>query len=148
VPTAQTPGLDEPSGAPVASDDEPGAPPIIQVGASIPVVDGPAALGSVAVLQYRTEDSPSGGTSLFVEVRYRAEQEFPVRPDAWIAASLQGDPVVGQPSTIDPGLGADALEAGESATGWLEFELDDDGTDLFLDYLDPDGGTLFIVALF
>jgi hypothetical protein len=102
----------------------------------------------VAVLQYRTEDSPSGGTSLFVEVRYRAEQEFPVRPDAWIAASLQGDPVVGQPSTIDPGLGADALEAGESATGWLEFELDDDGTDLFLDYLDPDGGTLFIVALF
>ena len=52
VPSAQTPGFDEPSGAPVASDDEPGAPPIIQVGASIPVVAGPASLGSVAVLQY------------------------------------------------------------------------------------------------
>lgn len=148
VPSPHVPGLDEPSGAPVASDDEPGAPPIIQVGASIPVVEGPAALGSVTVVQYRTEATPGGGTSLFVEVRYRAEQDFLVRPDAWIAASLQGDPVVGQPSTIDPGLSADTLDAGESVTGWLEFELGDDGTDLFLDYLDLEGGTLFIVALF
>ena len=81
-------------------------------------------------------------------MRYGAEQAFHIRPDAWIAASLQGDPVVGQPSTIDPGLSADTLAAGESVTGWLEFELDDDGTDLFLDYLDPEGGTVFIVALF
>jgi uncharacterized membrane protein len=148
VPSVQTPGSDESSSAPVASDDEPGDPPIIQVGASIPVVEGPAALGSVTVVQYRTEAAPGGGTSLFVEVRYRAEQDFPVRPDAWIAASLQGDPVVGQSSTIDQGLSADTLEAGETVTGWLEFELGDDGTDLFLDYLDPEGGTLFIVALF
>jgi hypothetical protein len=85
---------------------------------------------------------------LFVEVRYRAEQAFLVRPDAWIAASLEGDPVGGQSSTVEAGLYPDSLTAGESVTGWLEFELADEGTDLFLDYLDPAGETLFIVALF
>src|SRR5215207_9689675 len=98
-----------------------GDPPIIQVGASIPVVEGPAALGSVTVLHHRTEEAAAGGTRLFVEVRYRAEQAFTVRPDAWVAVPLDGEGSVGRPASIDPALAPDTLEAGETVIGWLEF---------------------------
>ena len=140
------------SAAPSEESDAPelsaGDPPIIQVGASIPIVDGPAALGSVTVLQHRIEDAGADGVRLFVEVRYRAEQSFEVRPDAWLAVPLEGEPASGQPATTDPVLESTTLEAGESVTGWMEFEVTGDGSDLFLDYSDADGSTVFIVALF
>lgn len=139
----------EPSRNPPATSVPAGDPPIIQVGATIPVVDGPAALGSVTVLQHRTEGAAAGGTRLFVEVRYVAQQVFEVRPDAWGVVPLEGEPTAGQPASVDPPLEAATLEAGESITGWLEFAVPAAGsTDLFLDYHDAAGSTLFIVALF
>jgi uncharacterized membrane protein len=125
-----------------------GDPPIIQVGASIPVVEGPEALGSVTVTQHRTDDAAAGGKRLFVEVRYRAEQAFDVRPDAWVAVPIDGEAAQGQPSTVEPGLEPIVLETGQTVTGWLEFELPAGSTDLFLDYQNPAGSTVFIVALF
>lgn len=134
---------------PTATSVPAGDPPIIQVGATIPVVDGPAAFGSVTVLQHRTEEAAGGGGRLFVEVGYDAAQTFEVRPDAWEVVPLDGDPAAGQPSRVDPPLEAATLEAGQSITGWLEFEVAADGsTDLFLAYHDAGGSTLFIVALF
>jgi uncharacterized membrane protein len=124
-----------------------GDPPIIQVGATFPLVVGPAALGSVTVLQHRIDEA-GGGRRLLVELRYRAEQEFDVRPGAWVIVPLEGDGVVGQPASIDPPLQPVTLEAGDTATGWLEFEIGTDDSDLFLDYQDVDGTTRFIVALF
>jgi len=131
----------------MASQIANGAAPIIQVGASIPVVDGPAALGSVTVLQHRTAKAPGGGTHLFVEVRYRAAQSFAVRPEAWMAVPLTGEAGSPQPASIAPPLESRVLEAGQTATGWLEFALAVGAADVFLDYHDPDGSILFIVAL-
>lgn len=83
-----------------------------------------------------------------MEVHYRAEQAFDVRPEAWVAVPLDGDAVVGRPATIAPALAAGTLQTGGMATGWLEFELPATNSDLFLDYQDPGGATVFIVALF
>jgi len=123
-----------------------GDPPIIQVGASIPVVDGPAALGSVTVVEHRTEASGKA-IRLLVEVRYRATQAFEVRPDAWLAVPLDGDAVQGRPASLDPALKPLVLGPGESVTGWLDFDLRAESSDLFLNYLNTDGATVFIVAL-
>lgn len=148
TPPPSTPASPEASTDPGVTEVPNGDPPIIQVGASIPVVDGPAALGSITVLQHRTETAATGGTRLLVEVRYRAEQAFAVRPEAWVAAPLDGDEATAQPASVEPALRAATLFPGEIITGWLEFELPADAADLFLDYEDPDGSTLFIVALF
>ena len=43
----------------------------------MPVVDGPAVLGTATVLQHKTEKASNGVTRLLVEVRYRAEQASP-----------------------------------------------------------------------
>jgi uncharacterized membrane protein len=138
----------EPSTEPSAPEVPNGDPPIIQIGASIPVVEGPEALGSVTVLQHRTEDVAAGRRRLFVEVRYRAARAFDVRPDAWAAVPIDGEATRPQPSTVEPGLVPTVLETGQTVTGWLEFELPAGSTDLFLDYEDPAGSTVFIVALF
>jgi uncharacterized membrane protein len=147
-----TPPPASPSGVPSGRSDEPAAPdgdpPIIQVGASIPIVDGPVALGSVTVLQHRFEDDGAGGSRLLVEVRYRASQSFDVRPEAWLAVPLDGEGAAGGLSTIEPALDTGTLEAGQSVTGWLEFEIGPGASDVFLDYVDQGGTTLFIVALF
>lgn len=135
------------SGGATSTDVPDGDPPIIQVGSSMPVVDGAAALGSVTVLQQRTEKAATG-TRLLIEVRYRAEQEFDIRPEAWVAGSIDGDLGEGQPATVEPALEATTLAAGETVSGWVEFEIPTGGSDLFLDYRDPDGSTLFSVALF
>jgi uncharacterized membrane protein len=130
-----------------ASDVPDGDPPIIQVGSSMPVVDGGAALGSVTVLQQRIEKG-SGDAHLVVEVRYRAAQAFDVRPEAWVTGSIDGDLGVGQPASVEPALQATTLADGETVTGWVEFAVPTDASDLFLDYRDPEGSTLFSVALF
>ena len=113
----------------------------------MPVVDGAASLGSVTVLQHRTE-KPATGARLLVEVRYRADQTFDIRPEAWVAGSIDGDLGEGRPANVEPALEASTLAAGETVTGWLEFAVPTDANDLFLDYRDPDGSTLFSVALF
>jgi len=122
--------------------------PIIQVGASIPVVDGPAALGSVTVLQYRIEEASSGGSRLLAEVRYRAEQAFEVDPASWVANTVDGDETLGRPATVNPALEAGTLSAGQTVSGWVEFMVAADATDQFLDFRDVGGATLFVVALF
>jgi hypothetical protein len=71
-----------------------------------------------------------------------------VRPDAWVAVPIDGEAAQGQPSTVEPGLEPIVLETGQTVTGWLEFELPAGSTDLFLDYQNPAGSTVFIVALF
>ena len=131
-----------------ASDVPDGDPPIIQVGSSMPVVDGAAALGSVTVLQHRIEKADTGGERLLVEVRYRAAQAFDLRPEAWVAGSIDGDLGEGQPASVEPALGPSTLAVGETATGWVEFTVPANANDLFLDYRDSDGSTLFTVALF
>lgn len=136
-----------PSSEPEASEVPVGDPPIIQVGSSMPVVDGAAALGSVTVLQQRIEKA-SNGTHLLVEVRYQASQAFDVRPEAWVAGSIDGDLGEGQPASVELALQARTLAAGETVTGWVEFAVPTAASDLFLDYRDPDGSTLFSVALF
>ena len=145
APASASPAPTADPGAPAAPR---GDPPIIQVGASIPIVDGPAALGAITVVQYRSEAVASGGSRLIVEVRYRAEQTFAVRPEAWFAVPLDGEPAIAQPAAVEPVLRAITLEAGQSVTGWLAFDLAPDTPDLFLDYLDPTGSTLFSVGLF
>jgi len=137
-----------PTGDPGAPAAPRGDPPIIQVGASIPIVDGPAALGAITVVQYRSEAVASGGSRLIVEVRYRSEQIFAVRPGAWFAVPLDGELAIAQPAAVEPVLRSITLEAGQSVTGWLAFNLAPDTLDLFLDYLDPTGSTLFSVGLF
>jgi uncharacterized membrane protein len=131
-----------------ATDIPDGDPPIIQVGSSMPVVDGAAALGTVTVLDHRASKDATGTARLFVEVRYRADQAFDVRPEAWVAGSIDGDLGEGQPASVDPALEASTLAAGETVTGWVEFTVPADSSDLFLDYRDADGTTLFSVALF
>jgi uncharacterized membrane protein len=138
----------QPSTVPGATEIPIGDPPIVQQGAVMPVVEGQAALGSVTVLQHRTADGTSGRTRLLVEVRYRATQSFAVRPEAWVAEPLEGEATAGRPSSVEPALRATTLAAGETLSGWLEFEFATDGSDVFLDYLDPAGSTLFIVGLF
>ena len=147
TPPPSTSPSPQASGETGASDVPDGDPPIIQVGSSMPVVDGAAALGSVTVLQHRTEKS-SGGARLLVEVRYRADQAFDIRPDAWVAGSINGDLGPGRPASVEPALDASTLAAGETVTGWVEFTVPASSSDLFLDYRDPDGLTLFSVALF
>jgi hypothetical protein len=125
-----------------------GDPPIIQVGAAFPVVDGTAALGTVTVLQHRAEAVEDGATRLLVEVRYQAAQAFLVRPDAWLAIPLEGEPGFGRPATAESGLEPTMLDAGEVVSGWLEFDVVANESEIFLDYLDEDATTLFVVALF
>jgi hypothetical protein len=124
----------------------PGEPPIIQVGASIPVVDGPAALGFVTVLTSRVEVAGSG-RNLFIQVRYVATASFDVRPDAWLATPLDGSDATPRASTVAPALAEATLEAGGTMTGWVEFKLAKGSGALFVDYVDPGGSTLFIVDL-
>lgn len=147
TPPPSAPASTAPSTDPNAPEVPDGDPPIIQVGTTMPVVEGPAALGSVTVLQQRSEEGP-GETRLLVEVRYRAAQAFEVRPDAWFASPIDGDGVAGRPSDVEPALDAATLDSGAVATGWLEFSLPAGSSDVFLDYDDPGGTTLFIVALF
>jgi hypothetical protein len=71
---------------------------------------------------------------------------FETRADSWVATPLVGDPVVGRAADTTP-LRAATLEAGEESTGWVEFELTADATDIFLYYLDASGEVAFIVAL-
>jgi uncharacterized membrane protein len=138
----------EPSASPDLPAAPDGDPPIIQEGASMPLTDGPAALGTVTVVKHRTEAAGSR-TRLLVEVRYRAEQPLDVRPDAWLAAPIGGDGVPGEPATSGTALQPATLEAGQSESGWVQFDLAaDTGEDLFLDYVDPSGSTVFSVALF
>jgi uncharacterized membrane protein len=148
TPPPSAPASAAASSAPDSSDVPIGDPPIIQVGSSMPVVDGVAALGSVTVLQHRTEKADTGGERLLVDVRYQAAQAFDIRPEAWVAGSIDGDVGEGQPATVEPSLGASTLAAGETITGWVEFTIPIGSSDLFLDYRDPDGSTLFSVALF
>jgi uncharacterized membrane protein len=137
----------EASIGPDQSDVPDGDPPIIQIGSSMPVVDGAAALGTVTVLQHRTE-TVTDGARLLIEARYRADQAFDVRPKAWVAGSVDGDLGEGRPASVEPALDASTLAAGQTVTGWVEFTIPSGSKDLFLDYRDPDGSTLFSVALF
>lgn len=144
-------GTPPPSATPAiapASEIPHGDPPIIQVGATFPIVEGLAVLGSVTVLQHRIGEAAVGGTRLFVEVRYGAVQKFDIRVDAWVIVPLEGEGAVAQPASIDPAVHPGTLEAGQTATGWLEFDIAGDASDLFVDYRDSDGSTVFIVALF
>jgi hypothetical protein len=145
--SASAPASAQASAGPAATDVPDGDPPIIQVGSSMPVVDGAAALGTVTVLQHRTETATDGAL-LLIEVRYRADQAFDVRPEAWVAGSVDGDLGEGRPASVEPALDASTLAAGETVTGWVEFTIPTGSKDLFLDYRDPDGSTLFSVALF
>jgi uncharacterized membrane protein len=138
----------EPSTAPESPDIPDGGPPIIQVGASMPVIDGAAALGSITVLAHRTEAATGGGTRLLVEVLYHAAQGFDVRPDAWFAVPLEGTESMGEPASIEPALTPATLKGGESTVGWLTFAVASNSGDLFLDYRDSGGSTVFSVALF
>jgi hypothetical protein len=152
VPDRFDPSMPVPSASPDAapSADSPsvprGDPPIVQIGASVPVVEGSTVLGYVSLVQHRTEEV-GGSRRLLTEFRYVAVTSFEVRPDAWVATPLAGDPAFGQPSGTSPALEAQTLDPGGSATGWLEFELAGDPSDVFLDYLDASGQVLFIVAL-
>jgi len=121
-------------------------PPIVQVAASVPVVEGPTVLGYVSLLQQRVEDA-GDRTRLLIEVQYFAVTSFEVRPEAWVATPLGGDPAVGQPARSSPSLEAQTLEPGGSATGWLEFDLAGDSSELFVDYHDVSGEIAFIVLL-
>jgi uncharacterized membrane protein len=147
TPPPSAPASAQASSGPAATDVPDGDPPIIQVGSSMPVVDGAAALGSVTVLQQRTEKA-SGGARLLIEVRYHADQAFDVRPEAWVAGSIDGDLAEGRPASVEPPLDPSTLAAGDAVTGWVEFTIPTGSSDLFLDYRDPDGSTLFSVALF
>lgn len=146
-PAVPTASVVPPSVPPAEGELVAGYPPIIQPGAAFPVVDGTAALGTVTVLQHRIEDQ-ADVTRLLVEVRYQAAQLFPVRPDAWVATPLEGEPALGRSAVGEGPLEPTELSAGEAVTGWLEFDLAGGASDLFLGYLDDDGTTLFIVALF
>ena len=102
----------------------------------------------MTVLQYRTDADAAGGMRLLVEVRYEAAQAFEVRPEAWSIVLLDGELVVGEAASSGSALQPATLEAGENSTGWIEFAVEPDTADLFLDFQDPFGSTLFIVALF
>jgi uncharacterized membrane protein len=149
VPDRFDPSLPVPSASaqPSASAVARGDPPIIQVGASVPVVEGRTVLGFVTVVQYRVEAADSGSSSLLVELSYAAVSPFEVRPEAWIATPLAGDPVLGMAPEILPGLESGLLQPGSTSTGWLEFDVSGGASDVFLDYLDPSGEVAFIVAL-
>jgi hypothetical protein len=43
---------------------------------------------------------------------------------------------------------AGVIRAGETRDGWLQYRLPAKGEDLFLDYRQPDGSTLFSVQLY
>jgi uncharacterized membrane protein len=137
-----------PPARPRIAEGQPGDPPIVEVGTAMPVVDGPDALGTVTVVQHRVEDDGAGASRLVVEVRYDAAQAFPIRSEAWIASPLEGDSVVAEPATREPGLPATTLLAGESLAGWIEFDIPGADSDVFLDYSDQFGQTLFLVGLF
>jgi uncharacterized membrane protein len=124
-----------------------GEPPIVQVGAAVPVVDGPDVLGYVTVIRYSAHGQGETASQLLVEVSYVAVASFDVRPEGWIATPLTGDAVVGGPATTSPALTAQTLAPGQSVAGWLEFTLAAGASDVFLDYLDPRGQVVFIAAL-
>ena len=114
----------------------------------MPVVDGSAALGTITVLDHRTEAAAGGATRLLVDVEYQAAQGIDVRPDAWFAVPVDGAEAVGRPAAIAPALEPATLAAGGATAGWLEFEIAPNAGDLFLDYRDASGATIFSVALF
>ncbi len=139
-------GTPPPTVAPAPNETTPGPkgdPPIIQVGATMPIVEGSVAVGDVTVVQFRVE-----GSTLLVEVRYRATQAFDIRPETWVAFPLDGQPSPGRSGATEPPLEAQTIEGGQTVSGWVEFDLADPGADVFLDYEGADGETLFIVGLF
>jgi uncharacterized membrane protein len=125
-----------------------GDPPIVQVGASMPIVDGPEALAWITVLDHRFVENEEGSGILAVQIRVDAEQAFEVRADTWSANVLDGGAALARPATSLEALESGILAAGASTTGWLEFDLQGDGESIFLDYLGPDGSVAFIVVLF
>jgi len=150
VPERFDPSLPVPAatqGVPVASADPPGEPPIVQVGASVPVVDGASLLGYVTVVQHRMRAAEAGSSTVEIELNYVAVSTFEVRPEAWIATPLEGDAVAASAPNALPPLDAGLLDAGGVRSGWLGFEVMGDGSDVFVDYLDPSGEVVFIVAL-
>ena len=51
-------------------------------------------------------------------------------------------------SASSPELRAGVIRAGETREGWLEYRLPAKGENLFLDYREPDGSTVFSVELY
>jgi uncharacterized membrane protein len=144
-----TPGVSgEPSG-PGASGDETA---MFSVGDTIPLVDDSGATsGEVTVRQVDPQASTAGGgIVLEVELGYRAVRPLTVDPDAWVAQSSSGDEagrVDAAGATGRPVLVGGPLEAGQTRSGWLEFELPDAPDSLSLDYR-RFGGTVFSVLVY
>jgi uncharacterized membrane protein len=144
-----TPGVSGEPPGPGASGDETA---VFSVGDTIPLVDDSGATsGEVTVRQVDPQASTAGGgIVLEVELGYRAVRPLTVDPDAWVAQSSSGDEagrVDAAGATGRPVLVGGPLEAGQTRSGWLEFELPDAPDSLSLDYR-RFGGTVFSVLVY
>ncbi len=132
---------------PVGTELPAGPAPLIQIGTTMPVVDGGAALGSVTVLEERTETDGTGRTRLLLNVVARASGSFAVSPASWTVLASDGTIVTGQGSQTHPPLTDVTLKAGQETSGWLEIETST-AQDVFVHYVGPSGIILFTLAIF
>jgi uncharacterized membrane protein len=123
---------------------------VIQVGEVQPITEGSFS-ATVSVVERRVPPSASAQGPLTVEVliRYVATTDFTIRPSAWVALTSDGDDIDPTPGTAStPELKGGVIKAGETHEGWLQYRLPARGEDLFLDYRQPDGSTVFSVELY
>jgi uncharacterized membrane protein len=147
-PGPSGPGPTQP--LPSESDLGPGPPlvTVIQVGEVQSLTEG-AFSAAVSVVERRVPPSADGPQIVEVLIRYVAGTDFTIRPSAWVALTSDGDDVDPTPGTAStPELTAGAIKAGETREGWLQYRLPARGEDLFLDYRQPDGSTVFSVELY
>ena len=147
-PSPSGPGLTQP----LPSESDLGPVPtlvtVIQLG-EVESVTEASLSAAISVVQARIPPSPEGPQTIEVLIRYVGTTEFTIRPSAWVALTSEGDDVDPTPGTVStPELVAGVIRAGETRDGWLEYRLPAKGEDLFLDYRQPDGSTVFSVQLY
>jgi hypothetical protein len=122
--------------------------PIFAVGEAIPLFDAGGTLGHVTVVSTDVQPAGSGtGVVVLVEIRYAADRPLMVDPTAWVGVRLEGEVPAHSPPAAKAALAAGELEAGQSRTGWLAFDIADAADTLLLDYR-LFGTTLFSVQLY
>jgi uncharacterized membrane protein len=144
-----TPGASGEPSTPGASGDQT---PVFSVGDAIPLVDDAGVTsGEVTIRQVEPQASTTGdGIVLEVELAYRAARPLTIDLDAWVARSSSGR----EAARVDtggtagrPALAGGPLAAGQTRSGWLDFQLPDAPDSLSLDYR-RFGGTLFTVLVY
>jgi uncharacterized membrane protein len=150
-PSGPGPSAGESTG-PLPSDPDPGPGPplvtVVEVGDVESVKEG-SSTAAVSVVERRVPASPEGPQIVEVRIRYAGTTQFTIRPGAWVALTSEGDDIAATPGGASgPELAAGVLRTGETREGWLEYRLPARGEDLFLDYRNADGSTLFSVELY